>query len=233
MPTLRLCVPALAAPSASIPQLRALVARAFESAKELSGTTPLDTATLSRDGFDRLAAYLHAALFCTSLLGQPADGSTAAAVDADHARELAAQLPPEWGVDEDAISRSYAEAAADAPTIDELGRLPSDEVVHLVVSNAMAALAPPRLEGPEQLYISDAASPGGGSAAGAGAGVLGAVSLTPVPEGSERGTFTSTDWGGAATGGDMGLASVRHPPCCDLPSCTRLAVTCLVAPALL
>jgi hypothetical protein len=215
----------------SMPLLSEAVSRAFEAAKALSATVQLRESSLSRDGFDRVLAYLHATCVMLSLLETPADAKEVDDFDADAHAALLPRLPGAWRVDAEEAQAAFGLLEAEQPG--PMGRVRGDDCLHALAMRALPRLcdepgggphsrAPPphaasgrggEEEEDEDEDEAAAADPysrsGGGGRYGGGAHEE--VLPPPAPHGlgtvfetTERSAFSATgDWGKSDESGGM------------------------------
>lgn len=207
-------------PSSPPPLLRAAVGRAFEAAKSLSITAQVRDTTLSRDGFDRVCAYLH--VTCT-MLGQLEMPPTASEVDGfDTAAHdvLVASLPSSWQLDAEEAKAAFVLLAEEQPGPD--GRVNGDDCLHALAMRAVQHLCA-EAEEPGGAPHSRAPPGGGdddaevaGDEDGFGLDAPREVLPPPAPHGlgtvfetTERSAFSTTgEWGRSAESGAMGNATL-------------------------
>ena len=204
----------LSPPPEAMPLLVGAIARAFTASKELGQTAQLSGSTISRDGFDRVVAYLHATCVLLGMLDTPASAEEMDEVDEAAFDALLPKLPPSWAP----IRVSFAGLLAEEEDV-----VDGEAVVHAIAIEATGKLTAAQMEpaapfapSPEEAYDEPVDEEGGEE-----------MELPPPPPGglepvfetTERSAFSATmplaegasegSGPGMSLGGDTNLATVK------------------------
>ena len=127
-----------ASPVNAMPLRQLLAFEKMSVASKGGATVQLRESSLSRDGFDRVLAYLHATCVMLSLLETPADAKEVDDFDADAHAALLPRLPGAWRVDAEEAQAAFGLLEAEQPG--PMGRVRGDDCLHALAMRALPRL---------------------------------------------------------------------------------------------